>query len=65
MTVMTKLIVLESLKTTFDGRLRRGQLYAGCVVSTPRGIRILVSVDEKGERTEFDPKCFKVVLSDK
>lgn len=64
MTVMTRLLILEAVKSTLDGRLRRGQLYAGCVVSTPRGMRVLVSVDEKGERMTFDPRVFKVRMND-
>lgn len=59
---MSGLLPFQSLVTTLDGRLRRGEMYFGRVVSTDKGLRLLVSVDDKLQSMTFDPKIFRVIL---
>lgn len=55
MTPLSGLLPFKSLVSTLDGRLKRGATYIGRLVSTSRGIRVLVSYDEHGSRMTFNP----------
>lgn len=48
----------KSLVTTADFRLRKGKEYEGTIVSTSRGLRVLLYEDNHWEKMTFDPKVF-------
>ena len=63
---LTKGIPMVSRVSTFNGGLKRGKIYLVSMVDTPRGLRAMVSVDERSRAEQtYDPRVFSLVTSSK
>ena len=61
MILLSKTLTFKAKTTTKDDTLFSGFFYSGRLVSTPKGLRVLLDRDQTGRRSvTFDPRVFEL-----